>query len=117
MSWVSLIFVHCAGDPLTSLTPTDELVNEGRSALKKAKGIYNQRAAGWTAIVDEHLASLWRSSWQTAYNQNERSGGIDPLFADLSRILSHVKGVFIDYKNMRAAWASAKVRCLLLVSP
>ncbi|ORY89684.1 RNA dependent RNA polymerase-domain-containing protein [Leucosporidium creatinivorum] len=69
----------------------DELVAEGRSALKRAKVTYHSRFEGWIATVDDHIASLWRSAWETACERQQQSEGDDPLYADLLRILRHVQ--------------------------
>lgn len=69
----------------------DELVSEGRSALKRAKITYHSRFEGWMATVDDHLASLWRSSWEVACERQHQSNGDDPLYLDLVRMLRHIQ--------------------------
>jgi hypothetical protein len=70
---------------------TDELVSEGRSALKRAKVTYHSRFEGWMAAVDDHLAFLWRSAWGVACERQQQSNADDPLYHDLLRILRHVQ--------------------------
>lgn len=69
----------------------DELVSEGRSALKRAKVTYHSRFEGWIATVDDHLASLWRFAWELACERQQQANGDDPLYLVFLRILRHAQ--------------------------
>ncbi|GAA6005518.1 hypothetical protein JCM11491_003670 [Sporobolomyces phaffii] len=86
--------------------PMDELDRERSKVKRTTEDAWREWCHGLPVEIDDDLAREWRGAWTLGLQQ--RSVGNTAFFEDLERILSHVKTVFQEYKNLFARWARDK---------
>ncbi|GJN91292.1 hypothetical protein Rhopal_004311-T1 [Rhodotorula paludigena] len=91
--------------------PLDELVKEGRSALKEAKRQHIAWAEVRRFAIDEDVAHEWRTAWLAGLAEREKSSSAPSgYFEDLCLILDHVRTVFAEYKELFRIWGHERER-------
>ncbi|GAA5948732.1 hypothetical protein JCM3765_004988 [Sporobolomyces pararoseus] len=82
--------------------PMDELDRERTKVKRITDSAWVQWCRDRVIEIDDDLSREWNHAWELGLKQR------GAFFEDLERILSHVKTIFQEYKNLLQRWAREK---------